>query len=220
MAAKKGTGNATSTAASATDAGNQTTSTTPTSSQAAAARRRGPNDPDATIYWNGARDKALMTLLLTNPGRLTSTQVAERLAQDPSFADEKHLLARESAPDKIRQRVVKLNKVAQGRGLGALELRRLNNSGYDMSDTVDEVFAQMQMQQGQGQGGPGQTYVESGNSVPVEAQGSGAGGLVPSPEAQAQTQATQGQVQLTNVPTTTIAQAPQFPAGGLIPTPQ
>lgn len=189
---KKGSGTTGSTPATA--ASDTVTSTTST---ATTARKRGASNPEATIYWNGSRDRALMTLLLQNPGRLTAPMVATHLAQDASFADEAHLLALDGAAEKVRLRVAKLNKDLEERGVSVrLELRRGNNSGYDRLATIDEVLA---------------TF-----GIPTAPAGT-PGEMVPAVQPQVQVQEP--------VPTTTISTStpvPQFlgNVGGLIPNPQ
>lgn len=137
MAAKnKGTANTAAAADSGTGTDAGTATTTPKTGRGRSA------NPEATIYWNGARDTALMLLLLQNPGRLTTAQVADRLAADPAFSDEAHLMKLPSTPDKIRQRVVKLNADSEELGHGQqFQLKRMNNSGYDRASTVAAVLA-------------------------------------------------------------------------------
>lgn len=167
MAKQKNT--PTSNAAAGTPAaGAESTSTT---------KARKATNPDETIYWNGARDKALIGLIRQFPGQLTTTRIAAELAKDPSFANEVHLLATESAPEKIRQRVKKLSIAAAKRGYPALELQRKSNSGYDYKDTLDEIF-----------GGHGAGTQAPVPAAPVAADTSApanvaplAGGLIPVP---------------------------------------
>lgn len=206
MAAKKKNGDAAAnagatgaTGAAGTDSGTAGTATSTTR----------PRDTEATIYWNKARDLALINLLVANPGRLTTTAVCEKLASDPAFAEDAHLLATDKAPDKIRQRVVKINKGLEKRGKTLrLELKRLNNSGYDMDGTLDMVLGSLEGAQG---------------GVPVD--GSGAGGVVPTTQAHQQTQAPAFDGGVPLVAPQAPTPAPQFlgatagVTGGLIPTP-
>lgn len=160
MAKKSTAANANATGGANPDAGAGTGTGKPASA-------RKPANPENTIYWNGARDTALVNLILDAPGQLTTKRIAAALAQHPSFAGETHLLATEEAPEKIRQRVKKLNEASVKRGYGPLELQRLNNSGYDLNETLDAVFA-----------GRATTPVTTS-----PAPAAGLGGLIPVPNA-------------------------------------
>lgn len=146
MAAKKNT---------ATDPNGSTPPATTTSADgsvitAAPAKKtglpRGPNNPDTTIGWDGARDAVLVGLLLQNPGNLTTAKVVELLKQEPAFASDAQALATETAPEKIRQRVKKLNDMNEAEGWPLLKLKHKSNSGYDVSATLAAVYAQMGVQ--------------------------------------------------------------------------
>lgn len=103
------------------------------------AKERKPVDPENTIHWNGATDAFVAGLLLDHPGQLTTKQIAQALAQQ--FPNDAKLFLSETAPEKVRQRIKKLDKRAQSMGLGKLELRRSANTGYDAGETLANVFA-------------------------------------------------------------------------------
>lgn len=109
-------------------------------------RPRGPNNPDTTIGWDGARDAVLVGLLLQNPGNLTTAKVVEALRSQPAFASDAQALATETAPEKIRQRVKKLNDLNEAAGRPFLKLKHKSNSGYDADAVLAAVYAQMGIQ--------------------------------------------------------------------------
>lgn len=122
-----------------------------------------PRDPATTLYFNDERDDALMVLILTNNGQLTTSQIATQLANHPAYADQASLLMEKR--ESFRQRVKKLSKRTESRKGVKLELKRTSNTGYDPDEVIDRVFAKVYGQpiqsqptppavQGQGPGNP------------------------------------------------------------------
>lgn len=160
-------------AATATETNGDATAAGATAAPASTKPRKERNDAE-TIYWNRDRDTALIREIMSAPGQLTTKRLAEKLQTDPAFADDPTPLKSESAPEKIRQRVNKLSALSVKRGHPALELRRMNNSGYDPTDVLDEIFGQ-----GQTSGvGVAPAALPTPN-IPVQAQPQFVGGLIP-----------------------------------------
>lgn len=147
MAAKKNTvtdpNGSTPASATTTSADGSVITATPAKT---GGRPRGPNNPDTTIGWDGARDTVLVGLLLQNPGAMTTAKVVEALKQQPAFASDAQALATETAPEKIRQRVKKLNDLNEAAGRPLLKLKHKSNSGYDADAVLAAVYAQMGIQ--------------------------------------------------------------------------
>ncbi len=148
MARKKDDPNGTPAPATTTSADGTVITAAPATT---AGRKRGPNDPETTIGWDGQRDAVLVQLLLQNPGQLTTAKVAETLKTSPAFASDLKALAQDSAPEKIRQRVKKLNVVNEAEGWPLLRLKHKTTAGYDVSATLAAIYGQMGIQKTQGQ---------------------------------------------------------------------
>lgn len=129
----------------ATSASADLTSADPNATAAPAADKppRKEVDRTKTIYWNEARDKDLMREILSAPGQLSTAALAERLALRDSFAADKHLLADEGAPEKIRQHVKKLDARSRKLYGKPLELKRASNARYGAADAMAELFAEL-----------------------------------------------------------------------------
>lgn len=139
---------------------------------------RGPGNRENDLYFNDQRDEALMLLVGSRPGQLTSKQVAQALADHPAFADQRDLILTGAKHESFRQRLMKLNKRWTAQGLPDLELRRLANTSYDVDAVVKRVAAALYGSQGPTQSQPqgqGQVGVAP---LPVAAGGF-TGGLIP-----------------------------------------
>lgn len=133
---------------------------------------RRPGSGEDALYFNSNRDLALTVLVASNPGQLTSKQVALALADHPAFADQRDLILTGAKHESFRQRLIKLNKRWTEKGRPSLELKRLANTNYDVDAVLDQAAAQVY---------GGQTQVQaSGQVAPMPvAVGGFTGGLIP-----------------------------------------
>lgn len=137
---------------------------------------RRPGSGEDALYFNGDRDLALTVLVASNPGQLTSKQIAAALASHPAFADQRALIETGTKHESFRQRLIKLNKRWVEKGRPSLELRRLANTNYDVDAVLDKAAAQVY-----GGGVQAQDQAQAQGQVapmPVAAGGF-TGGLIP-----------------------------------------
>lgn len=97
-----------------------------------------------TIPWTSARNAALVSLLVTHNGQLTTADILRTLAADPSFAGSEHLLSQEGAKERLKQQITKLSKRAEKRGHTKLSLLRTNQQGEELDAMLDAAFKQAQ----------------------------------------------------------------------------
>jgi len=146
------------------------------------AKPRRPRNPEEQLYWDEQRNAVLLGLVLAEPGKYTSNQIAEVLAGHPAFADQAELLRNPVAAEKIRTQVKKLSKRAEGLRLPALALKRRGGvKGTALDAVIQAAYAQAQQRaQTLGQGPVPGFGGMAGFTAPAPlAAGAFSGGLVP-----------------------------------------
>ncbi|HEY9014412.1 MAG TPA: hypothetical protein VIM84_05070 [Gemmatimonadales bacterium] len=147
-----------------------------------AVKQRRPRNPEEQLYWDEQRNAVLLGLVLAEPGKYTSNQIAEVLAGHPAFADQAELLRNPVAAEKIRTQVKKLSKRAEGLRLPALALKRRGGvKGTALDAVIQAAYAQAQQRaQTLGQGPVPGFGGMAGFTAPAPlAAGAFSGGLVP-----------------------------------------
>jgi len=149
-----------------------------------ATKQRRPRNPEEQLYWDEQRNAVLLGLVLGDPGKYTSNQIAEVLAGHPAFADQAELLRNPAAAEKIRTQVKKLSKRAEGLGLPALALKRRGGvKGTALDQVILAAYGQSAQRAQTFQaavGTPGSLGFPMGNAAaPLAAGAFSGGGLVP-----------------------------------------